>query len=130
MLGVVWMFDTLLLPPVRTIPLCKLRAVALEVAGSLTVVALVAACCSGHRRSTPRNGRRRRLPGQVVDVEVDCGLFHLIEVEGTIPMMHLLYELEFFREGIEQHIGASRWRTCSRGSSPPCHPTSAESRPW
>ena len=63
-----------LLPPVGTILLHKLRAVALEVAGNLTVMALVAAWRSAHRRSTPRNGRRRRLPGQVVDVEVDCGL--------------------------------------------------------
>ena len=97
-------FLTFLLPPVGTIPLRKLRAVAFEVAGSLTEVALVAASRSGHRRSAPRDVRHGRRPGQVVDVEVDCGLFNLFEVEGTIPMMHMLYKLEFRREGIEQHI--------------------------
>ena len=94
-----------LLPPGGSILLRKLRAVALEVAGSLTVIALVATWRSAHRRSTPRNGWRRRLPGQVVDVEVDCGLFNLFEVKGTIPGTHLLYELEFFRNGFVQHIG-------------------------
>ena len=38
-------------------------------------------------------------------MEVDCGLFNLFEVKGTIPGTHLLYELEFFRNGFVQHIG-------------------------
>ena len=66
-------FLTLLLPPVGTILPRKVRVVALEVAGSLTVVTLVAPLRYDYRRSTPRNGRRRRLPRQVVDVEIDCG---------------------------------------------------------
>ena len=42
---------------------------------------------------------------QVVDVEVDSGLFYLFEFGGAIPTMYLRFELEVLREGIKQHIG-------------------------
>lgn len=48
--------------PVESILRRNLRAVALDVSGSLTVIAVVAAPRSGHRRSTPGRGRRKRLP--------------------------------------------------------------------
>lgn len=48
-------FVALLLPPVGTILLRNLRAGALEVFGSLIVVALAAAYRSCHRGYTPRN---------------------------------------------------------------------------
>ena len=68
-------FLTPLFHPVEFFFLFKLRAVALDVVRRTTFVALVAALRMSLRRSTPKNGRRRRYHAQVVYVDVDCGLF-------------------------------------------------------